>query len=72
MSRALGKKKDFQNSWNGWQLHGWEIFDEIKLSKSINICQTCVEMAKVLWYYTRDNIHENMWWLSKVLLLVLA
>ncbi len=60
MSRAFAKKiQDFHICWNGWKLHGWEIFDEIKLSKSLNIFQMCVEMAKVLWYYTWDNIHES-------------
>ncbi len=57
--RLLGKKKKIQNCWNGWKLHGWEIFDEFRFSKSLNICKTCVEMAKVLCYSTWDDIHES-------------
>ncbi len=37
------------------------------------IQQTCVEMAKVLWYYTlRYNIHGSMLLILKVLLLILV
>ncbi len=52
--------KENQNCWNRCKLHGWKIFDEIKFSKSFHICQTCVEMAKVLQYYTWNNIHESV------------
>jgi hypothetical protein len=35
------------------------IFDEIQNSKSLNICNFFVEMAKLLWYYTWNDMHEN-------------
>jgi hypothetical protein len=48
MSRALGKKNIRFSELLKWVVITWLIFDEIQNSKSLNICNFFVEMAKLL------------------------